>query len=119
MLSKDGLEELTSMTLPNTRDIQVNYTIYLAALVAEYFSDPAVRKMYALNDEIEFGAQSDKVYKALFTDFMRDEVHLVEYCLSKKLPVLIYNGQNDIIVENPGTMRWVEQLHHPDGQKFR
>lgn len=50
---------------------------------------------------------------------MRDEVHLVEYCLSKKLPILIYNGQNDIIVENPGTMRWVEQIHFADGQKFR
>ncbi len=38
--------------------------------------------------------------------------HLVEYCLENKLPTLIYNGQNDIIVENPGTMRWVENIHY-------
>lgn len=50
---------------------------------------------------------------------MKNEVHLVEYCLSKKLPLLIYNGQNDIIVETPGTMRWVERIQYADSGKFR
>lgn len=50
---------------------------------------------------------------------MMNEVHLVEYCLAKKLPMLIYNGQNDIIVETPGTMRWVEQIQYADSRKFR
>ncbi len=35
------------------------------------------------------------------------ETARVEYLLSKNLPVLIYNGQDDLIVTNPGTMRWV------------
>jgi len=25
---------------------------------------------------------------------------------------LIYNGQNDLIVETPGTLKWVEWLHY-------
>jgi hypothetical protein len=29
---------------------------------------------------------------------MKPYVDRVEYCLSKNLPTLIYNGQNDIIV---------------------
>ena len=75
--------------------------------------------MYALSDEIEFGSQGGNVYQKLFTDFMMNEVPLVEYCLAKKLPLLIYNGQNDIIVETPGTMRWVEQISYADSATFR
>jgi carboxypeptidase C (cathepsin A) len=90
-----------------------------AALVEEYFKDPEVKKIYALSDDVEFGKQSGDVYKKLFSDFMKNEVALVEYCLSKKLPLLIYNGQNDLIVENPGTMRWVEQIHYAESGEFR
>lgn len=50
---------------------------------------------------------------------MKPEVARVEYLLSKDLPVLIYNGQNDIIVETPGTNRWIEQLHYKDHEEFR
>ena len=46
-------------------------------------------------------------------------VDRVEYLLRQNLPVLIYNGQNDIIVETPGTMRWVERIDYPDAQTFR
>jgi carboxypeptidase C (cathepsin A) len=88
-------------------------------LVEEYFKDPDVKKIYALSNEIEFGSQGGDVYKKLFTDFMKNEVRLVEYCLSKKLPLLIYNGQNDIIVESPGTMRWVEQIRYSESSQFR
>lgn len=50
---------------------------------------------------------------------MKPEVARVEYLLSKDLPVLIYNGQNDIIVETPGTLRWVEQIVYKDQDAFR
>jgi carboxypeptidase C (cathepsin A) len=88
-------------------------------LVEEYFKDPNVKKIYVVSDEIEFGKQAGDVFKKLFTDYMKNEVALVEYCLGKKLPLLIYNGQNDIIVSNPGTMRWVEQIHYAEADQFR
>lgn len=80
--------------------------------------NPDVKALYRLSSEIDFGSQGGNVYKKLFTDFMVPYAHLVEYCL-QNIPVLIYNGQNDIIVENPGTMRWVEQLHFDKAQEFR
>lgn len=45
---------------------------------------------------------------------MMPYVDRVEYLLRQNMPVLIYNGQNDIIVESPGTMRWVERIGYPD-----
>lgn len=75
--------------------------------------------MYQLNPEIQFGAQSDNVYDELYEDFMKPYVDRVEYLLANKLPVLIYNGQNDIIVESPGTMRWVERINYPDAETFQ
>ena len=50
---------------------------------------------------------------------MKPEVARVEFLLLKDLPVLIYNGQNDIIVETPGTNRWVEQIVYKDHDVFR
>ena len=76
-------------------------------------------KLFSLNPEITFGSQSDNVYDALYKDFMMPYVDRVEYLLRQNLPVLIYNGQNDIIVETPGTMRWVERIDYPDAQTFR
>jgi carboxypeptidase C (cathepsin A) len=113
-----GLEASMSMTSRNTENTQVNFMTNSAALITEYFLDPAIKALYKLSPEIDFNAQGGKVYKKLFTDFMVPYGHLVEYCL-QYIPVLIYNGQNDIIVENPGTMRWVEQLHHAKAQDFR
>jgi hypothetical protein len=38
----------------------------------------------------------------------RDIVPIVENLLAENFPVLIYNGQLDLIVETPGTMNWVD-----------
>lgn len=37
---------------------------------------------------------------------MKPYVHLVEEILRRGSHFLIYNGQNDLIVENPGTFKW-------------
>lgn len=55
----------------------------------------------------------------LYTDFMKPEVNRVEYLLSKKIPILIYNGQDDLIVQNPGTMKWVDKIHFDNDAAFR
>lgn len=78
-----------------------------------------MKSLFKLNNDIEYGAQGGAVYQNLYTDFMKPEVARVEYLLSKDLPVLIYNGQNDIIVETPGTLRWVEQIVYKDHDAFR
>lgn len=47
----------------------------------------------------------------MYEDFMKRYVHLVEELLRRGTNVLIYNGQNDLIVETPGTFKWVDKVH--------
>ena len=79
-----------------------------------YFNDPTVIALFKLNPDISYDRHSAHVYKAMYEDFMKPYVERVEYLLDNNIPVLIYNGQNDIIVETPGTMRWVEKLFYKD-----
>lgn len=39
--------------------------------------------------------------------------------LRRKINVMIYNGQNDLIVESPGTFKWAEKIHYDDAEKYR
>ena len=75
--------------------------------------------MFHLNKEIEFGSQAGNVYEAMYNDFMRHYVHLVEDLLARKIYVMIYNGQNDLIVETPGTFSWAEKVHYDHADEFR
>ena len=83
-----------------------------------YFNNPEVISLYKLNPEIYYNRHSANVYKSMYEDFMKPYVERVEYLLDHNLPVLIYNGQNDIIVETPGTNRWVERLYYADSEEF-
>lgn len=102
----------------NVYDI-TKYHDYPDALIGEYLNDPETKKLFKLNENVTFGAQADKVYEALYTDFMQQYVHLVEEILRRGAHFLIYNGQNDLIVENPGTFKWAERVHYDDAEKFR
>jgi hypothetical protein len=102
----------------NVYDI-TKYHEYPDILIAEYLSQPNIKSLWSLNHDIHYGSQAANVYEAMYEDFMKPYVHLVEDLLHRKVHVLVYNGQNDLIVETPGTFRWVELLHHADSEKFR
>lgn len=74
---------------------------------------------FKLNPNISYASQSGQVYEYLFTDFMKQYVRLVEELLEMKVNVMIYNGQNDLIVETPGTFKWAEFLHFDQADEFR
>lgn len=48
----------------------------------------------------------------MYEDFMKDYVHLIHDLLQRKVNLMIYNGQNDLIVETPGTFKWVERVYY-------
>ena len=102
----------------NVYDI-TSYHEYPDALIGEYLGQPDIKKLYSINNDIEFGAQSGNVYEAMYEDFMKPYVHLVEELLRRKTNVMIYNGQNDLIVESPGTFKWAERVHYDEAEKFR
>jgi hypothetical protein len=32
---------------------------------------------------------------------------------------MVYNGQNDLIVETPGTFKWAERVHYTQSEQFK
>lgn len=75
--------------------------------------------MYGLSASIIYDSQGEDVYKYLYTDFMKPEVHRVEYLLAENIPVLIYNGQDDLIVQSAGSMKWVDRISYGQINEFR
>ena len=89
-------------------------------LLQPYFWNPDVYSgLYKFNSEIVFDSQSEDVYTNLNEDFMKPEDRRVEALLARGMPILIYNGQDDLIVQNPGTMKWVDYLHHTYAEAFK
>lgn len=43
----------------------------------------------------------------------------MEFLLANGMPVLIYNGQDDLIVQNAGTMKWVDRIFYTHAHEFR
>jgi serine carboxypeptidase 1 len=73
-----------------------------------------------LDPSVKYNSQGGNVGEALYEDFMKSEVRLVEQLLNyHDVQFLVYTGQNDLIVETPGTLRWVERVHYVDSQKFK
>lgn len=95
----------------NVYDI-TKYHDYPDEIIGSFLESPDNKKLFGLNPEVEFGTQSGNVYEGLYEDFMRQYVFLVESLLEANVNVIIYNGQNDLIVETPGTFKWVERLHY-------
>ncbi|CAG9858687.1 unnamed protein product [Phyllotreta striolata] len=60
-------------------------------------------------------SENSDVFNALFADFMNPVTTIVERLLNETdITVAVYNGQLDLIVETPGTYKWVEDLHFKD-----
>lgn len=102
----------------NVYDI-TKYYDYPTELIASFLESPDNKKRFGLNNDVEFGKQSGNVYETLYEDFMYQYVHLVEMLLEDNVNVIVYNGQNDLIVETPGTFKWVEMLHYAKADEFR
>ncbi|RZC37320.1 uncharacterized protein BDFB_011030, partial [Asbolus verrucosus] len=65
----------------------------------------------ALGLDVNWGVQSDDVFAALGEDFMKPVVEIVELLLNTTdIKVAVYNGQLDLIVDTPGTVKWVDEL---------
>ncbi len=94
----------------NVYDI-TKYKDYPVELIGSFLESPDNKKRFGLNDDVEFGLQSGNVYEGLYEDFMRQYVHLVESLLEEKVNVIIYNGQNDFVVNTAGVLNYLNSLN--------
>ena len=101
----------------NVYDIR-EYGDYDNSVLEKYFNLPEIKNKYGILDSATYSLGSDKVYKALYNDFMQPVTDKVDFLLQNKIPVLVYNGQDDLIVTSPGTMSWVEKLDYAKNNDF-
>ncbi|XP_020115209.1 serine carboxypeptidase-like 51 isoform X2 [Ananas comosus] len=67
-------------------------------------------KLKIIPKNVSWGAQSDDVFDALRSDFMKPRIKEVDELLSQGVNVTIYNGQLDLICATRGTEAWVQKL---------
>lgn len=70
--------------------------------VRRYNADPSVAGQY---QDVNMN-----VYNALSTDFMQSVADRVAFVASSGLPIMFYNGQDDIIVNTPAVENWIANL---------
>lgn len=49
---------------------------------------------------------------------MQNYILRVEYLLLKQVPVLVYSGQNNMVVSAPSVMRWMDEVEFANKQEF-
>ena len=103
----------------NVYDI-TKYQSYPTELLDSYFASDEILSLYGLDPSIKFNKQKSNVQESLYEDVMKIEVALVEKILiNYDAKVMVYTGQNDLICNTPGTLRWVENLHFANSTTFR
>jgi hypothetical protein len=113
------LESISNSTNVNVYDM-TKYKPYPTELLDTYFQSSEVLDMYKWDKSVKFNSQGGNVREALYEDFMKNEAGLVQAILSDfDTKMLIYTGQNDIIVDTPGTLAWVEDMRYPGADEFR
>jgi len=65
---------------------------------------------------LQFGAQSGQVYRSMLDVFMRSERGTYEFLL-ERYPVLIYNGNFDIICNHPGVLKMIDAMENWSGKE--
>uniref|UniRef100_A0A4D5R9R6 Carboxypeptidase n=1 Tax=Scolopendra viridis TaxID=118503 RepID=A0A4D5R9R6_SCOVI len=68
-------------------------------------------KLHTIPPNVTWGGQSADVFAALSEDFMKPVTLTVEQLLNlTRLPVIVYNGQLDLIVDTLGTNAWIQNI---------
>lgn len=68
------------------------------------------KKLKIIPANVTWGGQSDKVFDALSSDFMKPRITEVDELLAKGVNVTVYNGQVDLICATKGTEAWLQKL---------
>eukprot|EP00828_Plagiopyla_frontata_P041738 TRINITY_DN6049_c0_g1_i1.p1 TRINITY_DN6049_c0_g1~~TRINITY_DN6049_c0_g1_i1.p1 ORF type:complete len:544 (-),score=84.35 TRINITY_DN6049_c0_g1_i1:97-1728(-) len=84
----------------------------------QFFNQPGVAQLYNVAPGISFGSQSDLVYQNLYWNLLQPATSKVVDCINSGIKVLIYNGQDDFIVPNPGTMKWADKMQWDGSDNF-
>ena len=85
---------------------------YDTSSLPQFFNDASNAKRYNV-DPSKIGTYTDSnedVYLGLENDFMQSVADRIAYVADSGLPILLYNGQYDIIVNTATAINWISEL---------
>jgi len=69
------------------------------------------RKSFGVDESRYYVPGNEDVYNAFASDISRSYVGDVVYLLKNNIKVLIYNGQDDFVVNTPGVLNYLNSLN--------
>ncbi|OAD53440.1 Retinoid-inducible serine carboxypeptidase, partial [Eufriesea mexicana] len=92
------------------------YAVYSDVSLDKLMNGPVKE---ALKLPVTHNAQSSLVFSMLNGDFMKPVINIVEDLLNgTNLKVAVISGHMDLIVDTPGTLRWVENMKWKDATSW-
>ena len=78
----------------------------------DFFNDPETAQRYNVDPSSvgTYSWDSMDVYEAFSDDFTQSVADRVAYIADSGLPVLLYNGQYDLVVNTAGAINWIDEL---------
>ncbi|KAL8245900.1 hypothetical protein R6Q59_007116 [Mikania micrantha] len=111
------LDDGNSQVVTNTKGLRhlekKPYAIYSehnGPDLGSVMNGPIRKKLKIIPENVTWGGQSDSVFSAMESDFMKPRILEVDELLSKGVNVTVYNGQVDLICATKGTEAWINKL---------
>jgi carboxypeptidase C (cathepsin A) len=82
----------------------------LASPYSFYLDDANTRKAFALDPTVVFSDCADEMYNTFYGDIGQSYASNITYLLDQNVPVLLYNGEDDVIVNTAGVRTWIKNL---------
>jgi len=122
-----GLFDLITGTITNFSNISYyNYRQYpnpdAPEALDSWFANTTVLSMLGLNPATQFQDCNAIMYYAFYTDISVSYVSNISYILTNDInpiPILLYNGQDDLIVNYPGSFGWITEMEWDGNLGFR
>jgi len=84
----------------------------------ELFKTREFKEAFGIDESADFHECSAIVYEDYFEDIGRSYADNVTYILDKNIPVLIYSGQDDLVIPTTGSREWVKHSSWSQILKF-
>eukprot|EP01017_Pseudomicrothorax_dubius_P041663 TRINITY_DN6685_c0_g2_i3.p1 TRINITY_DN6685_c0_g2~~TRINITY_DN6685_c0_g2_i3.p1 ORF type:complete len:427 (-),score=85.89 TRINITY_DN6685_c0_g2_i3:136-1416(-) len=88
---------------------------YDQSYIGTYLNMPSVKEKYG--GQSDFVVQSLPVLNALLADFMGSVTDSFKYVLGR-IPVMVFQGQDDLLIPTPSVMNWISKLDWKHANDF-
>jgi len=75
-----------------------------------WIESPNMRAAYGADPDIEYSDCDGTIYTNFYADIGASFAANISYLLNNNIPVLIYNGQDDLVIPIAGTRGWLNAL---------